>query len=46
MRILDVGLISTPVFPNAAYELFGMDWYEWDVPRHIFVFGEKHGLSL
>lgn len=43
-RLLDVHgmcLISTPVFPNAAYELFGVDWFEWDAPRHLFLHSVK-----
>ncbi len=43
-RLLDVNgmcLISIPVFPNAAFELFGEYWYEWDAPRHIFLHSVK-----
>lgn len=43
-RLLDVNgmcLISIPVFPNAAYELFGVDWFEWDAPRHLFLHSAK-----
>lgn len=43
-RLLDVNgmcLISMPVFPNAAYELFGVDWFEWDAPRHLFLHSVK-----
>ncbi len=43
-RLLDVNgmcLISIPVFPNAAYELFGVDWFEWDAPRHLFLHSIK-----
>lgn len=43
-RLLDVNgmcLISTPVFPNAAYELFGVNWFEWDAPRHLFLHSVK-----
>lgn len=34
-------LISMPVFPNAAYDIFGSNWYEWDAPRHLFLHSLK-----
>lgn len=34
-------LISMPVFPNAAYDAFKEDWYEWDAPRHLFIHSVK-----
>lgn len=34
-------LISMPVFPNAAYDVFGVYWYEWDAPRHLFLHSLK-----
>lgn len=34
-------LISIPVFPNAAYEICGVNWYEWDAPRHLFLHSRK-----
>ncbi len=36
-----VCLISMPVFPNAAYDVFKENWYEWDAPRHLFIHSEK-----
>lgn len=34
-------LISMPVFPNAAYDICGVNWYEWDAPRHLFLHSLK-----
>lgn len=34
-------LISMPVFPNAAYDICGVNWYEWDAPRHLFLHSVK-----
>lgn len=36
-----VCLISMPVFPNMAYDVFKEDWYEWDAPRHLFIHSVK-----
>ncbi len=43
-RLLDEGgvcLISMPVYPNAAYDAFKENWYEWDAPRHLFIHSVK-----
>lgn len=43
-RLLDdsgMCLISIPVFPNAAYDIFKECWYEWDAPRHLFLHSVK-----
>ncbi len=29
--------IQIPVFPNAAWDTFGINWYQIDAPRHIFL---------
>lgn len=29
--------ISIPIFPNIAFETFGVDWYQLDAPRHLFL---------
>ena len=34
-------LISMPVFPNAAYDICGVHWYEWDAPRHLMIHSVK-----
>jgi len=34
-------LISTPVFPNAAYDICGVNWYGWDAPRHLILHSRK-----
>lgn len=34
-------LISMPVFPNAAFDIYGVNWYEWDAPRHLFLHSIK-----
>lgn len=43
-RLLDKAgmcLLSTPVFPNAAYDILGTYWYQWDAPRHLFLHSMK-----
>lgn len=43
-RLLDpqgTCLITMPVFPNAAYDVFGVYWYQWDAPRHLFLHSVK-----
>lgn len=43
-RLLDEAgmcLLSIPVFPNAAYDIFGTFWYQWDAPRHLFLHSVK-----
>lgn len=43
-RLLDragMCLLSIPVFPNAAYDIFGTYWYQWDAPRHLFLHSVK-----
>lgn len=32
--------IGIPVFPNAAFDIFGVNWYELDAPRHFFLHSE------
>lgn len=39
-RLLNAGgmcEIQIPVFPNAAWDTFGINWYQLDAPRHIFL---------
>lgn len=46
--------INMPVFPNAAFDTFGINWYQIDAPRHIFLHSknsmkilcEKSGLKI
>lgn len=33
--------IEIPVFPNIAFDMFGVNWYQLDAPRHIFLHGKK-----
>lgn len=33
--------IDIPVFPNTAWIEFGVNWYQLDAPRHIFLHSEK-----
>lgn len=43
-RLLDKNgmcLLSTPVIPNAAYDIFHEYWFEWDAPRHLFLHSVK-----
>lgn len=34
-------LITIPVFPNAAFDVFGVNWYQMDAPRHLFLHSKK-----
>ncbi len=34
-------LITIPVFPNAVYDVLGVDWFQWDAPRHLFLHSVK-----
>lgn len=34
-------LINMPLFPSAAYDICGVNWYEWDAPRHLFLHSRK-----
>lgn len=29
--------ITMPIYPNAAWETFGINWYQWDAPRHLML---------
>ncbi len=33
--------IRIPVFPNAAWSTFGVNWYQIDAPRHIFLHSKE-----
>lgn len=34
-------LITIPVVPNAAFDVFGVNWYQLDAPRHLFLHSKK-----
>ncbi|TCL58133.1 methyltransferase family protein [Kineothrix alysoides] len=34
-------IITLPVFPNAAFDTFGVSWYQLDAPRHLFLHSKK-----
>ena len=34
-------IMYIPVFPNAAFEMFGTYWFQIDAPRHIFLHSKK-----
>lgn len=36
-----VARIEIPVFPNIAFDMFGVNWFQLDAPRHIFLYGKK-----
>ena len=36
-----MALVSIPVYPNAAFDIFKEDWYQWDAPRHLFLHSVK-----
>ncbi len=33
--------MTMPVFPNAAFDTFGINWYQLDAPRHICLYSEE-----
>ena len=33
--------IRIPVLPNAAFDTFGVNWYQLDAPRHLFIHTRK-----
>lgn len=33
--------INMPVFPNAAFDTFGVNWYQLDAPRHILIHSKE-----
>lgn len=37
--------ISLPIFPNIAYDTFGVNWYQLDAPRHIVLYS-REGIEL
>ncbi len=36
-----MGIINMPLFPSAAYDVCGVNWYGWDAPRHLFLHSRK-----
>lgn len=34
-------VISIPVYPNIAFEMFGTFWYQLDAPRHIYLHSKQ-----
>lgn len=34
-------IMSFPMFPNMAFEMFGENWVQLDAPRHLTLFSEK-----
>ena len=46
--------IHIPVYPNIAFDKFGVDWYQLDAPRHFFIhsvksmaaLADKHGFKI
>lgn len=34
-------VISVPVFPSLAWDRYGVNWYQIDAPRHIFIHSVK-----
>jgi len=43
-RLLKPGAVlamDIPVFPNAAFEMFGSYWFQIDAPRHIFLHSKE-----
>lgn len=34
-------IIAIPVYPNIAYDEFGVYWYQLDAPRHIHLYSES-----
>lgn len=36
-----IARIKIPVFPNIAWDMFGVNWYQLDAPRHIILHSKK-----
>ena len=34
-------IVSVPNYNSLAYKIFGKDWYQLDVPRHLFNYSDK-----
>lgn len=34
-------MIEIPIFPNAAFDTFGVNWIQMDAPRHLFLHSRK-----
>lgn len=34
-------ILEIPIFPNAAFDTFGTNWYQLDAPRHIFLHSKE-----
>ena len=34
-------IMTMPIYPNIAFEMFGTHWYQLDAPRHIFLHSKK-----
>lgn len=49
-----IARIRIPVFPNIAWDLFGVNWYQLDAPRHLYLHSresmkllvQEHGLQI
>lgn len=49
-----IARIKIPVYPNIAYDMFGVNWYQLDAPRHIILhskqsmelLAQKHDLAI
>ncbi len=49
-----VARIKLPVFPNVAFDMLGVHWYQLDAPRHVFLHSKEsmnylarqHGLKI
>lgn len=45
MSVDGMAIIRIPIFPNGAYEVFGMHWFQIDAPRHIVLYSIE-GMQL
>lgn len=34
-------VMDIPIFPNIAFDMFGVHWFQMDAPRHIFLHSQK-----
>lgn len=44
LALKGIAMIKFPAYPNIAYDMFGADGFQLDVPRHILGIVRKSGL--
>lgn len=41
LKSTGICIIRIPLFGKAAWRRYGIDWYQIDAPRHLFIYSEK-----